>query len=127
MAGAGGAALAPPQSSEEGETLPNGGRGRSPHSPSQPASPGLNAAAASARFSCLAVPASGTLPALLPGPAAQEAPPVGSALRSRLRVVRQAQVSQRAWGHGGVRGAAGVKPDQATVFNRGCTNYGAPI
>lgn len=60
--------------------------------------PGLNAAAASAPSSRLAVPTSGTLPEPLPVPAAREAPPVGSALRPRLRVVQQVQVSQRAWG-----------------------------
>lgn len=58
--------------------------------PPPPPAPGLNAAAASARSSCLAVRTSGTLPAPLPGPTAREAPPVGSALRPRLRAVRQA-------------------------------------
>lgn len=72
--------------------------GSQPALPLPTASPGLNAAAASARSSRLAVPTSGTLPAPLPGPIAREALPVGSALRPRLRAVRQAQVSQRAWG-----------------------------
>lgn len=82
-AGAGGAAFAPPQRSEDRGPLPAGGRGRSPL-PSPPASPGLNAAAASAGSSRLAVPTSGTQPAPLPGPAARVAAPVGSALRPRL-------------------------------------------
>ena len=86
--------------------------GSPPALPLPTASPGLNAAAASARCSRLAVPTSGTPPARLPGPIAREAPPVGSALRPRLRAVRQAQVSQRAWGRRGVCGAAGVRPDQ---------------
>lgn len=39
-----------------GRSLPASGRGRSPRSPSPPARPRLNAAAASPRSSCLAVP-----------------------------------------------------------------------
>lgn len=96
----------PEQGRRPGPAPALGGKGIAPcrWEGSQPAlplptvSPGLNAAAASARSSCLAVPTSGTLPAPLPGPIAREAPPVGSALRPCLRAVRQAQVSQRAWG-----------------------------
>lgn len=83
MAGAGGAALAPPRAAEEGGS-PCQWEGSQPELPLPTRRAGLNAAATSARSSCLAVPTSGTLPAPLPAPTAREAPPVGSAQRPRL-------------------------------------------
>lgn len=83
MAGAGGAALAPPRAVEEGGS-PCQWEGSQPELPLPTRRAGLNAAATSARSSCLAVPTSGTLPAPLPAPTAREAPPVGSAQRPRL-------------------------------------------
>lgn len=92
------------------ETLPPvGGVASCVPPPQRP--PGLNAAAAADRSSCLADAAPGSLPAPVPGPTAREAPPVGSVQRPRLRTVGQSQVSQGAWG---CRGACGANPHQET-------------
>ena len=126
VAGAGGVALAPPQPSEEGGSLPASGRGRSRRSPFPPVGPRVKCGR---RLRPLQLPGRphlghtaragtwsncrGGSARRLRSAAAPLSCPAGSGESKGLGVPR------------GLRGA-GIQPDQAPVFSRGCTAYGAP-